>query len=82
MLSGNLHQRDGWVCSHTKNVGQTVCWLLVRSRDTREILERWIVSSPKQAVRAAATVPKERYPLPITKDFICLVEREFPDSVL
>jgi hypothetical protein len=59
-----------------------VCWLLVRSRDTREILDQWKVPSTKGALRKAAGISSEQYSVLIRKDLVCLGMDESPNSVM
>lgn len=59
-----------------------VCWLLVRSRETREILDQWKVPSTKGALRKAAGISSEHYSVLIHKDVVCLALDESPNSVM
>lgn len=59
-----------------------VCWLLVRSRETREILDQWKVPSTKGALRKAAGISSEQYSVLIHKDVVCLALDESPNSVM
>ena len=59
-----------------------VCWLLIRSRDTREILDQWKVPSTRGALRKAAGISSEQYSVLIRKDVVCLALDESPNSVM
>ena len=68
--------------SFGENENLRLSWLLIRRRDTREILDSWEVSSPKGAIRRAIAVSAAQYPVGIRKDYVCLPADESPPSTL